>query len=104
MPFRRALPKEDLEACDRMFACAKQQLQTKVWLGRPWGFRGGAHGRAAGAGEGGARDQHYRGCGSDMEPVIGLIATSVCRASVGSRRNGGSAVLGLGGPGPAVYS
>src|SRR5262245_19358753 len=38
MPFRRALSQEDQEAFDRMFACAKQQLQADVRLGRPWGF------------------------------------------------------------------
>jgi hypothetical protein len=38
MPFRRALSKEDQRAFDRMFACAKQQLQAEVQLGRPWGF------------------------------------------------------------------
>jgi hypothetical protein len=38
MPFRRALSKEDQEACDRMFAYAKQQLQAEVRLGRPWRF------------------------------------------------------------------
>jgi hypothetical protein len=34
MPFRRALSKE---AFDRMFECARQQLQAEVQLGRPWG-------------------------------------------------------------------
>jgi hypothetical protein len=38
MSFRRALSKEDQEAFDRMFACATQQLQTEVQLGRPWTF------------------------------------------------------------------
>jgi hypothetical protein len=38
MPFQRALSKEDQEAFDRMFACAKQQVQEEVLLGRPWGF------------------------------------------------------------------
>jgi hypothetical protein len=38
MPFRRALSKEDQEAFDRMFACAKQHVQAEVLLGRPWGF------------------------------------------------------------------
>jgi hypothetical protein len=38
MPFRRALSEEDQEAFDRMFACAKQQLQAEVQLGRPWKF------------------------------------------------------------------
>jgi hypothetical protein len=37
-PFRRLLSKEDQEAFDRMFACAKQQLQLEVQLGRPWRF------------------------------------------------------------------
>jgi hypothetical protein len=36
MPFRRALSKEDQGAFDRMFTCAKQQLQAEVQLGRPW--------------------------------------------------------------------
>ena len=38
MPFRRALSKEDQEAFDRMIACATQQLQAEVPLGRPWRF------------------------------------------------------------------
>jgi hypothetical protein len=38
VPFRRALSKEDQEAFDRMFACAAQQLQTGVKLGRPSKF------------------------------------------------------------------
>lgn len=38
VPFRRALSKEDQEAFDRMFACAKQHVQAEVLLGRPWGF------------------------------------------------------------------
>lgn len=38
MPFRRALSKDDQEAFDRMFADATQQLQTEVYLGRPWRF------------------------------------------------------------------
>jgi len=38
MPFRRALPKEDQAVFDRMFACATQQLQTEVLLGRLVGF------------------------------------------------------------------
>jgi hypothetical protein len=38
IPFRRALSKEDQEPFDRMFACATQQLQAEVQLGRPWGF------------------------------------------------------------------
>jgi hypothetical protein len=36
MPFRRALSKEDQEAFDRMFACAKLQLQAEVPLKWPW--------------------------------------------------------------------
>jgi hypothetical protein len=36
MPFRRALSQEDQAAFDRMLACATQQLQTEVQLGRPW--------------------------------------------------------------------
>jgi hypothetical protein len=38
IPFRRALSKEDQEAFDRMFVCAKQQVQAEVLLGRPWKF------------------------------------------------------------------
>jgi hypothetical protein len=38
MSFRRALSKEDQAAFDRMFACATQQLQAEVQLGRPWTF------------------------------------------------------------------
>jgi hypothetical protein len=38
MPFRRALAKEDQEAFDRMFVCAKEQVQAEVRLGRPWTF------------------------------------------------------------------
>ena len=38
MPFRQAWSKEDQEVFDRMFACAKQQLQAEVRLGRPWRF------------------------------------------------------------------
>jgi hypothetical protein len=38
MPFRRALGKGDQEAFDRIFACAKQQVQAEVLLGRPWKF------------------------------------------------------------------
>ena len=38
MPFRRELLKEDQEAFDRMFACAKRQVQAEVQLGRPWGL------------------------------------------------------------------
>jgi len=37
-PFRRALSMEDQEAFDRMFACATQQFQAEVQLGRPWRF------------------------------------------------------------------
>jgi hypothetical protein len=42
-PFRRALSKEDQEACDRMFTDATQPLQAAGQAGRPW--RGEAHGR-----------------------------------------------------------
>jgi hypothetical protein len=38
MPFRQALSKEDQGAFDRMLACAKQQVQAEVLLGRPWTF------------------------------------------------------------------
>jgi hypothetical protein len=38
VPFRRALSMEDQEAFDRMFACATQQLQAEIRLGRPWTF------------------------------------------------------------------
>jgi hypothetical protein len=38
MPFRRALSQEDQAVFDRMFACATQQLQAEVPLGRPWRF------------------------------------------------------------------
>ena len=38
MLFRRELSKEDQGAFDRMFTWAKQQLQSEVQLGRPWGF------------------------------------------------------------------
>ena len=38
MPFRRALSKEDQEAFDLIFACAKQHVQEEVLLGRPRGF------------------------------------------------------------------
>ena len=51
MPFRQALSKVDQEAFDRVFACAKQQLQAEVQLGRLWGVRGGSRGRVAGARE-----------------------------------------------------
>jgi hypothetical protein len=37
MPFRRILSKEDQGAFDRMFTCAKPQVQAAVWLGQPWG-------------------------------------------------------------------
>ena len=36
MPFRRASSKEDREASDRMYACAKPQLQAVVQLERSW--------------------------------------------------------------------
>ena len=38
MSFRRALSMEDQEVFDRMFACATQQLQAEVQLGRPRTF------------------------------------------------------------------
>ena len=38
MPVRRALSKEDQEAFDRMFLCAKQQVQEEVLFGQPRGF------------------------------------------------------------------
>jgi hypothetical protein len=38
MPFRRALSQEDRAAFDRMCACAKEQRQAAVPLGRPWRF------------------------------------------------------------------
>jgi hypothetical protein len=38
VPFRHALWKEDQEVFDRMFACAKQQVQAEVQLGWPRGF------------------------------------------------------------------
>jgi hypothetical protein len=38
MPFRRAFWREAQEAFDRMFACATQQLQAEIQLGRPWTF------------------------------------------------------------------
>jgi hypothetical protein len=38
MPFRRALSREDQAVFDRLFACATQQLQAEVQLGRPWKF------------------------------------------------------------------
>ena len=38
MPFMRALSKEDQAMFDRMLAEAAQQLQTEVYLGRPWRF------------------------------------------------------------------
>jgi hypothetical protein len=39
VPFRHTLSKEDQEVFDRMFACAKQQVQAEVQLGWPWGFK-----------------------------------------------------------------
>jgi hypothetical protein len=39
MPFRRALAQEDQEAFDGTLACAKEQLQAEVPLGRPWRFK-----------------------------------------------------------------
>jgi hypothetical protein len=38
LPFRHALSKEDQEAFDRMFACAKRKLEAEVQLGRRWTF------------------------------------------------------------------
>jgi hypothetical protein len=38
MPLRRTLSKEDQEAFDEIVACATQQLQAEVPLGRPWTF------------------------------------------------------------------
>ena len=38
MPLRRALSKEDQEAFDEIVACATQQLQAEVHLGRPWRY------------------------------------------------------------------
>jgi hypothetical protein len=36
IPCRCVLSKDDQEACDRMFACAKEPLHAEVQLGRPW--------------------------------------------------------------------
>jgi hypothetical protein len=38
MAFRRALAKEDQEAFDRLFECAKRPAQAEDQLGRPWKF------------------------------------------------------------------
>jgi hypothetical protein len=37
-PFKRALPKEDQTAFDRMFDCAKLHIQAGVMISRPWPF------------------------------------------------------------------
>jgi hypothetical protein len=37
-PFRRALPKEDQAAFDRLFDCAKRHVQAGVMVSRPWPF------------------------------------------------------------------
>lgn len=37
-PFRRALPKADQVAFDRLFDCAKLHVQAGVMVSRPWGF------------------------------------------------------------------
>jgi hypothetical protein len=37
-PFKRALPKEDQAAFDRMFDCAKLHIQAGVMISRPWPF------------------------------------------------------------------
>lgn len=37
-PFKRALPKADREAFDRLFDCAKLQVQAGVMVSRPWAF------------------------------------------------------------------
>jgi hypothetical protein len=37
-PFRRALPKEDQAAFDRLFDCAKLHVQAGVMVSRPWPF------------------------------------------------------------------
>jgi len=37
-PFKRALPKEDKEAFDRMFEYVKEVVQSEVYLVRPWAF------------------------------------------------------------------
>jgi|SRR5687767_9063273 hypothetical protein len=37
-PFRRALPKADQAAFDRLFYCAKLHIQAGVMVSRPWSF------------------------------------------------------------------
>jgi hypothetical protein len=37
-PFRRALPKEDQAAFDRLFDCAKLHVQAGVMVSHPWPF------------------------------------------------------------------
>ena len=37
-PFKRALPKEDRAAFDRLFDCAKLHVQAGVMVLRPWPF------------------------------------------------------------------
>jgi len=44
LPFRRALSKEDQEAFDRMFTCAKLQFRTEVPLERRGGVSRARHG------------------------------------------------------------
>jgi hypothetical protein len=37
-PFKRVLSKEDQAVFDRLFDCAKQQVQAGVMVSRPWAF------------------------------------------------------------------
>ena len=37
-PFKRALPKADQGMFDRLFDCAKVNVQAGVYLSRPWPF------------------------------------------------------------------
>jgi hypothetical protein len=37
-PFKRALPKADQAAFDRLFDCAKLHVQAGVMVSRPWAF------------------------------------------------------------------
>jgi hypothetical protein len=37
-PFRRAVPKADQMAFDRLFDCAKIHVQAGVMVSRPWAF------------------------------------------------------------------
>jgi hypothetical protein len=37
-PFKRALPKEEQAAFDRLFDCAKLHIQAGVMVSRPWPF------------------------------------------------------------------